>query len=119
MITVRKTESGFEPITGNPTLTSLDGARKAPLRVILHSSWTPQDRAQYGIYQVEPVEVPAGKRVTGEPTYELRGDRVVQTVSLEDALPAQVPPEKAGRLAAMQKQLDALVERVAALEAKA
>lgn len=117
MITVRKTENGFEPISGNPTLKSLDGKRKAPLRTILHASWTAEDRAKFGVYRVDPVEIPDGKRAAGQPRYEQHGKQVVQIVDIEDA--PQQPIAKLGKFTEMQDQLKALAERVAALEAKA
>lgn len=54
----------FERLNGNPTLTSLDGEIRAPLRTILHESWTEQDRAAFGIYMVDTAP-PEGQRWTG------------------------------------------------------
>ena len=91
MITVRKTEDGFERVIGNPIITSLDGTRKAPLKVILHPSWSAADRAEYGIFQATPVAIPEGKRpAAGKPTYQQQRDEiVVEVVELEDIPIAQ------------------------------
>ncbi|MFA5630348.1 MAG: hypothetical protein WC997_02450 [Porticoccaceae bacterium] len=53
MITVILDNDEFRQIGGNPTMTSLDGELRAPLRVILASSWTAEDRAAFGVYQVD------------------------------------------------------------------
>ncbi len=85
MIPVKETKPGqFERITGNPTLKSLDGTRKAPLRTILHKSWSAADRAAFGVYVVEPAAVPEGKRTVGAPRYERQGAAVVEVRDLED-----------------------------------
>ena len=85
MIPVRETKSGqFERITGNPTLTSLDGTRKAPLKTIMHKSWSAEDRASFGVYLVEPAAVPEGKRTVGAPRYKRQGVAVVEVRDLED-----------------------------------
>lgn len=102
MIAVRETKDGsFERITGNPVLTSLDGKVRAPLAVIMHESWTVEDRARFGIYLVEPVAVPDGKRAKGSPTYQRQGDAVVEVVEVEDipAAPESTPQQKVEKLA--------------------
>lgn len=57
MITVKKVEDSFERISGNPTLKSLDGTRKARLAVIMHESWTDEERAEFGIYREQEFNV--------------------------------------------------------------
>lgn len=85
MTSVRETKPGqFERITGNPTLKSLDGTRKAPLRTIQHPSWSAEERAAFGVYVVEPASVPEGKRAVGAPRYERKGSAVVEVRNLED-----------------------------------
>ncbi len=92
MIAVFETKDGFEPIGGNPTLTSLDGEVRAPLQTILHHSWTAEDRARFGIFVVDFLEVPEGKVAVGMPRYERnRNGAVVQVRDMEDERPAAVP----------------------------
>jgi hypothetical protein len=91
MIAVRETKDGtLEPITGNPTLTRLDGKARAPLQVILHQSWTAEDRAAFGVHLVEPFTVPDGKLAVGAPRYEKHGSAVVEVIDVED-IPAPQP----------------------------
>lgn len=85
MIPVRETKPGqFERITGNPTLKSLDGTRKAPLKTIMHKSWSAEERAAFGVHLVEPAAVPEGKRPVGSPRYERQGSAVVEVRDMED-----------------------------------
>ncbi len=84
MIVVRKTEKGFVRISGNPTLKSLDGKTKAPLRTIMHESWTAEDRAEYGIYVAEGFEVPDGKVSAGSETFEETNGVVKQILTTKD-----------------------------------
>lgn len=57
MITVREVKPGsFERLYGNPTLTSLDGSTRAPLRTIMHASWSDADRAKFGVFTAERFE---------------------------------------------------------------
>lgn len=110
MIIMKETREGFERLTGNPTLTSLDGERRAPLRVILHPSWTDAERAEFGVFEVQPAAIPEGKRVVGEPRYEKRRDAVAQVVDLEDIPPTRDPltgPMGKGVLAQMHRFVSA------------
>lgn len=85
MIPVRETKPGqFERITGNPTLKSLDGTRKAPLRTILHESWSAEERAAFGVYLVEPATIPQGKRAISDRRIERINGEVVEVMDLED-----------------------------------
>lgn len=115
MIAVIETKDGFEPIGGNPILNSLDGEERAPLAVVMHHSWTPADRARFGVYVVEPMAIPAGKVAVGMPRYERDGAGVVRQVrDLEDerAPGRRVPTE----LEDLRSDLEALARRVKALE---
>jgi len=114
MIAVKETEKGFERIEGNPVLLSLDGKRKARLRVILHESWTAKDRAAYGVHLAEPFSVPDGKRKVGHERFEQdRSGQVKQVFAIED-IPQSRPEPKRDFLA----EFDDLKARVAALESK-
>lgn len=64
MTPVRNTNGHWQRATGNPTLDSLDGETRAPLRTILHDSWTPEQRAAFGVYMVD-TSPPEGKVWTG------------------------------------------------------
>lgn len=109
MITVRETENGISRIAGNPTLTSLDGTRKARLAVIMHESWTDEERAEFGIYKAEPAAIPDGKEAAGAPTFQRKGDKVVQVIPLKDA-PKATPKRD------LIAEIDGLKARVTALE---
>jgi len=63
-VAVLATGGDFTRLIGNPTLTSLDGETRAPLRTILADSWTEQDRAAFGVFLVDTAP-PEGKRWTG------------------------------------------------------
>lgn len=110
MIVVLKTEDGFVPISGNPTLTSLDGETRAPLAVLLCDSWTDKDRARFGVFIVEPMAIPEGKQAAGSPSYERGLDgKLVQVIPLEDK---PIPRQRRDFAA----EIDSLAERVAKLE---
>jgi hypothetical protein len=96
MISVIETKDGFAPIAGNPTLDSLDGETRAPLAVVLANSWTAEDRAKFGVYLVEPMEIPEGKEVVGMPRYERdKTGKVVQVRDLEDVkTPEPLSPQE-------------------------
>lgn len=97
MITVRETAPGvFEHIAGNPTLKSLDGKVKAPLRTILAPSWSAEDRAKFGVYRAEPFVIPDGMQAVGSPTYERRDGVVVEVRTVED-VPAPPPDTRTPR----------------------
>lgn len=114
MITVIKTKDGFERLAGNPVLKSLDGKRKTRLRMILHESWTPKERAAYGIYLAEPFVAPKGKRAIGSESFEEAKDGTVRQVfDVEDA-----PEPKQRERRNLAAEFDALKARVAALEGK-
>src|SRR5262245_47245596 len=100
MIPVRETDQGFEVLSGNPVLLSLDGKEKAPLAVLLHDSWSDQDRARFGVYLAEEFVVPEGKQRDGAPAYERRGGKVVEFVPVRDAeiAPEPTPAEKIERV---------------------
>jgi hypothetical protein len=92
MITVRETKSGtFERLVGNPTLLSLDGEVKAPLKTICSPTWTPADRAEFGVYLVEPFVVPEGMQEVGPRTYVKGSDGVVVEVATVEDIPAPPP----------------------------
>jgi hypothetical protein len=115
MIAVIETENGFELIGGNPTLASLDGKARAPLAVILHQSWTAEERAKFGVYVVMPAEIPDGKAAVGMPRYERdKSGAVRQVRDLEDEkAPADPEPSEADVL---RSDLETLARRVTALE---
>lgn len=64
-------------IGGNPTLVSLDGSERAPLQTILHESWTPERRADFGIYlattEAEPDVDPTTEKVVLNPVPVIDG----------------------------------------------
>lgn len=64
MISVRFIDGHWLRASGNPTLTSLDGETRTPLRTILHESWTNQDRVAFGVHLVD-IAPPEGQRWTG------------------------------------------------------
>lgn len=83
-----------EAVAGD--VTSLDGQRRAPLDVILHESWTADERAAFGIYLVRPAAVPPGKVVTAV-RYARTGNEVIQLLDLADApviVPVAVSPRQ-------------------------
>jgi hypothetical protein len=114
MTAVRETKAGaFEPIAGNPTLTSLDGEVRAPLATILHESWTAEDRAKFGVHVVEPCRIPDGKRPVGSPIYEKRDGAVVEVREFED-----IPAPQPSRYELLLARVEALEARVLAVEGK-
>lgn len=116
MITVIETKDGFEPIGGNPTLTSLDGECRAPLATILHPTWTAEDRAKFGIYTVEPAAIPAGKTAVGMPRYER--DKAGEVIQVRDLQDEATPSPRPNPMDDLRTDMEALAQRVAALEGK-
>lgn len=86
MIVVIKQAGAWAGVIGNPTLTSLDGESRAPLRTILHESWTAQDRAAFGVFMVDTTP-PEGKQWT----YAFEDDDGVPVAVFEDIPPAPPP----------------------------
>lgn len=64
IITAHLKEGTLYEVSGNPVFTSLDGNVRAPLAVILEPSWSPEERANFGIYQIE-VDPPQYQQFTG------------------------------------------------------
>jgi hypothetical protein len=117
MAIVVETKDGIIlPVSGNPTLTSLDGEVRAPLAVIMHESWTDEDRAKFGVHLVEPATLPDGKRVVGAPTYERRGGVVVEVVTIED-IPAEPPDTRTAleKAEAMSAQFGLTIDELRAV----
>lgn len=100
MIPVLKTEAGYEPASGNPALTSLDGARRAPLAVVLHPSWTDRDRAAFGVFMATPFSCPDGFRTVGGARYEEGAGGVVAQVYDVEPAPRETSPTLEQKLAA-------------------
>lgn len=105
----------FIPASGNPTLISLGGTKKASLKTILNPTWSDADRAQFGVFRVEKADVPQGKRVASR-TLERQGIKVVERVSLEDAPPSSTRPRDT--LKEIEARFAELEARIAALESK-
>lgn len=91
----KKTANGYEILSGNPTLDSLDGKIRAPLQSILDSGWEPGYPALFGVYLVD-LTPPEGKRWTGEIVEEHGRPRAV----FEDITPSvpQSITRRQGRL---------------------
>ena len=88
MIPVRESLSGqFERLSGNPVLQSLDGAVRAPLAVLLHESWTDEDRAAFGVFLAEPFMPSPGKRACGAERFERIDGVVCQVFDTEEIPP--------------------------------
>jgi hypothetical protein len=65
MTAVRKIGDIFQQcVASAEVVPSLDGETQAPLAVILHESWTPEERAAYGVYEVDTTP-PEGQRWRG------------------------------------------------------
>lgn len=89
---------GWRQVAGNPTLTSLDGERRATLRTILHESWADEERAAFGVYMVDTTP-PEGQQWTGA----FEDDDGVPVPVFEDAPPpsaADVDAERDRRISA-------------------
>lgn len=97
-VSVLRTGDEYSSLTGNPTLTSLDGERRATLRTILHDSWSGEDRAAFGVFVVDTAP-PEGQRWTGS----FADDDGVPVPVFEDAPPptaSEVDAERDRRIAA-------------------
>lgn len=96
-VAVLATGGDFTRLMGNPTLTSLDGETRAPLRTILADSWSSEDRAAFGVFLVD-TSPPEGKRWTGA----LEDDDGVPVPVFEDVqiTSAHVDAERDRRIAA-------------------
>lgn len=53
----------WEPIRDNPTILSLDGEFRAPLATIMAESWTWNDRAKFGVFDLDYTSPPDGYAV--------------------------------------------------------
>lgn len=87
-IPVRETAQGvFERINGNPTLTRLDGGERAPLRTLLHESFSDEKRASFGVFLAEKFVAPQGKRAVGGETFAYIDGVIKQQFDVEDVPP--------------------------------
>lgn len=66
MIVVIETNDGFKRLTNQTDFVTKDGERRASLSTILHESWSPSDRADFGIYLAQEAVVPNGHVVLDE-----------------------------------------------------
>ncbi len=90
MIVVREIDGVIERVTGNPTLTSLDGKVRAPLKAVLTLS--DKERARFGIHVVQPFEMPDGKERDGDHFFEKVGGKIHQQCNVRDiARAAELP----------------------------
>ncbi|MDP9413871.1 MAG: hypothetical protein M3Q08_07230 [Pseudomonadota bacterium] len=119
MIPVLETSPGvFEPIEGNPVMESLheDEAQRhcAPLATLLHPNWTDAMRAEFGVFLVAPVPVPAG-HVAASTAYQRANGVVTQVHTLAPFVPQQVAPlqmRKAIRHLGLKATVDGYVSTV-------
>lgn len=112
-ILVHETAPGvFERISGSRTLTSLDGEFRAPLRTIMHESWSAEERAAYGVFEAVPFVVPEGKVSVGSERFERDGGAVLQVFDVED-IPA---PTKEDLKAYAAEKRRALINGAAVVE---
>lgn len=96
---VRKTAAGtYERVVGNPTLTSLDGEERAPLRTVIASG----KEAAYGVYDAQREPIPEGKVAVGPERIEERDGLPVIVTDYEDAPP---PPPPTVRKSTVQARL--------------
>ncbi len=79
-------EGVFQPVTAGQ-LTSLDGKCIAPIAVVLHDSWSAEDRAKFGVHFALSAEVPAGQVVTERSFQRVAG--VVREVVVTQPIPVQ------------------------------
>lgn len=120
MIPVLETSSGvFERASPVAIVERLDGEARAPLQTLLSGGWTDAERAEYGLFLVEPQEAPAG-HVVIERSYQRVDGAVREVLTTEPApAPAAVTPRQM-RLALLQLGLMAQVDAyVATLPAAA
>lgn len=78
-------------------LTSLDGERRAPPSVILHESWTADERAAFGVFLATPAPPPPAGKIIVLVRYERVDGDVVQLLDLADApvtMPFAVSPRQ-------------------------
>ena len=90
MIIVREADGVIERITGNPTLSSLDGETRAPLKAVLTLS--EKERARYGIHIVQPFEMPEGKERDGDHYFEKVGGKIHQKCDVRNVVQALEQP---------------------------
>lgn len=85
MTWVRENPDGtIDRLYARTVIESLDGARKAPLAVITHESWTDEERAEYGVFKAKRPSMPKGKIPSGNPKYERSGNDIVELVDFID-----------------------------------
>lgn len=55
-------------------VSSLDGERRAPIATVLAPSWTDEERAEFGVFLVEPAIPPTGQTVIGSSFARIEGE---------------------------------------------
>lgn len=68
----------FQPLTGNPTVLSLNGEVQQNLDVLTSGATSDDERALFGIYIVQEAEVPAGFQISNTFFSKVAG-QVIQT----------------------------------------
>ena len=91
MIAVRELDPGVFTLATTDIVESLDGKRRAPVATLVGGGFTDEDRAEFGIYLVEPSPVQEGQRLVGSAFQRVDGV-VVQVLDVEpwDPVPAVV-----------------------------
>lgn len=92
-------------ITGNPTMTSLDGLYVAPLATVIAPSFSDEERAGFGVYLAVEFDIPNGYHTVGLPSYafpDILGFPyyVQQTFEIEENPPE--PPSVEDRVTALE-----------------
>lgn len=98
MIPMWQIDGEWQQIRGNPIVTSLDRRYRAPLRTILSPAWTQAERLAYGIYELEPAEIPEGF-TSVKRNFRLDPDNIIREEHFLERIPEpETPPTETNRL---------------------
>lgn len=105
-----KTKTAVEQLSGNPTLTSLDGTERAPLLAVI--TLGRERMAEYGVYEIERADYDMETKRVVTRELEATETGVREALILEDRPPPveRTPAEKLADMGLTPAELVAIID---------